>query len=347
LLLALGLLFPFAVIVGQISREKQSGQKELMKMMSVQESDIGGSWLCSFIAFHVPTSLLAALASSFLYASSSFGLLWLFWIMALYSVIVFGMFIAACFSKAYQALLIGVSFYLAGILLSIVSSINSISPHLLQLLSVHPMFAFCRGIELLGFLDDHRGLGRHSMTYTEPGSTFDFALVYKSLLTSIIVNGTLCWYLNRKYGLGEGLPWWFPFAPTYWLRPAESFTSFATTPDSGDHSDDNVHARIPVENVGDFHKRQGALGLNIDVINLRKKFGNKSAVDGLTVNFYCGEVTALLGQNGTNSRTRYACPYDLLLITCRCWKDYIAQDSYWLDRTIFGFSHCRWTECER
>jgi hypothetical protein len=305
LLLALGLLFPFAIIVGQITREKQLGQKELMKMMSVQESDIGGSWFCSSLVFHAPTSLLAALASSFLYSVSSFWLLWLFWIMTLISVIVFGMLMAAFFSKAHQALLIGVTFYLAGIFLSIVSSINTISAHLLQLLSLHPMFAFCRGIELLGFLNGHDGLGWHSMNYAEPGSTFDFALVYISLLTSIIVNGTICWYINRKHGL-EMLPWWFPFSPRYWLRPAESFASYTTTPDyTTDHTDDNATTRTPIENVGDFHKRQGSLGLNIDVINLRKIFGNRSAVDGLNVAFYCGEVTALLGQNGTNALVRH------------------------------------------
>ena len=46
------------------------------------------------------------------------------------------------------------------------------------------------------------------------------------------------------------------------------------------------------------------LPIGISLHNLRKKFkGGKVSVDGLTVNFYQGQVTAFLGQNGAGKTT--------------------------------------------
>lgn len=41
----------------------------------------------------------------------------------------------------------------------------------------------------------------------------------------------------------------------------------------------------------------------IKIRSLRKQYGNKMAVDGLTMDFYKGEITALLGHNGAGKTT--------------------------------------------
>ena len=46
------------------------------------------------------------------------------------------------------------------------------------------------------------------------------------------------------------------------------------------------------------------LPVGISLHNLRKKFkGGKVAVDGLTVNFYQGQITAFVGHNGAGKTT--------------------------------------------
>ena len=54
------------------------------------------------------------------------------------------------------------------------------------------------------------------------------------------------------------------------------------------------HSSVPFEVVD----RRSGEGDDIVIRNLRKTFGKKHAVDGLSLTMYTGHVTALLGHNG-------------------------------------------------
>ena len=82
-----------------ICREKELRQKELMKMMSVTESDIGWSWFISYLVVYVVVATLCAVVSMQLYENSDPLILWVFWILTFVSLIVFSMFIAASSAK--------------------------------------------------------------------------------------------------------------------------------------------------------------------------------------------------------------------------------------------------------
>ncbi|MGK3747405.1 MAG: hypothetical protein ACI90V_014269, partial [Bacillariaceae sp.] len=58
-------------MVRYIVLEKELRQKELMKMMSVKESDIGWSWFVFFFVFHFVTALGTAAVSTQLFESSA------------------------------------------------------------------------------------------------------------------------------------------------------------------------------------------------------------------------------------------------------------------------------------
>jgi ABC-type uncharacterized transport system ATPase subunit len=62
--------------------------------------------------------------------------------------------------------------------------------------------------------------------------------------------------------------------------------------------DEAAVAGSPFEPVSDALKKQGAEGKNIEIHGLRKTFGEKIAVDGLSLSMYSGQITALLGHNG-------------------------------------------------
>ena len=56
---------------------------------------------------------------------------------------------------------------------------------------------------------------------------------------------------------------------------------------------------IPVESISDTMKKQQSRGnINVHIHGLRKQFGKKTAVDGLSLSMYSGQITALLGHNG-------------------------------------------------
>ena len=117
LLVTLGLLYPVAAMIRYITREKEHGQKELLKTMSATESDIGLSWFVSFFGLHIFTATLTALASSQLYENSDMIYLWIFWVFTFLAVVVFCMFVSTFTSKSVRAIMIGLLVFFVGIFL--------------------------------------------------------------------------------------------------------------------------------------------------------------------------------------------------------------------------------------
>lgn len=99
LLVTLGLLYPVANIISYICREKEFRQKELMKMMSVTEWQIGSSWFFSFACLYIIGATLCAVVSVKLYENSDAFLIWIFWVLTYMSLIVFAMFLSTFSSK--------------------------------------------------------------------------------------------------------------------------------------------------------------------------------------------------------------------------------------------------------
>ena len=99
------------------------------------------------------------------------------------------------------------------------------------------------------------------------------------------------WYLNRtvKPDSGQSLPLWFPFTRAYWLPG-----SIHHHVGDSDLFEEENHSSVPFEVVD----RRSGEGDDIVIRNLRKTFGKKHAVDGLSLTMYTGHVTALLGHNG-------------------------------------------------
>jgi ATP-binding cassette subfamily A (ABC1) protein 3 len=122
-------------------------------------------------------------------------------------------------------------------------------------------------------------------------SLFFQALSY--LVLDTIVWGFLAFYFNRviRPDYGQALPPWFPFQRSYWMP------STARAPrDDTDERHDN--AGIPDEPVGPALLRQNEENKTLEIHRLRKVFGEKVAVDGVTLSMYSGQITALLGHNG-------------------------------------------------
>lgn len=136
LLVTLGLLYPVASMIGYITREKQQGQKELVKMMSATELDIGWSWFMSFFLFNVVTATITAAVSMALFENSKGSYLWLFWLLTFLAIVVFAMLLSTFTSKSTRAIMIGLLIFFIGAFLTFAVDFEDGSSSLIGLISL-------------------------------------------------------------------------------------------------------------------------------------------------------------------------------------------------------------------
>lgn len=262
-------------------------------MLSVTESDIGWSWFTSFFLFHFVTALCTAAAADALYVKSGFVIMFIFWLLAFTAIITFSFTIAAIFTKATTATLIGLLVTFIGYFLTLAADFQDGSAGVIALVSLHPIAAIAYGMQEIGRLEDE-GVGATATTIgsTDSPSGYTFANSLSALFISTILWGFVTFYLNRvvRSDFGQALPWYFLFTKSYWCG-AKHVDDSSDDNDSGDKA-----ANVPVEQVGDGLNSQIKEGRGIAIRGLRKQFGDKTAVDGLSLTMYPGQVTALLGK---------------------------------------------------
>ena len=282
-------------MISYVVKEKELRQKELMKMMSVAESDIGWSWFSTFFLFNILSATLTAVVANQVYENSDNFFMWIFWVYAFTAITNFCLGIAACTSKTTRAVLIGVLLFLAGYFISISVDYTTGSGSVLNLVSLHPVVALSFGLQEIGRLEDlGLGISSDSIDFSELESGYTFRQALNSLVADAILWGILSWYLNRviRPDYGQAQPFYFPFTKNYWC-PGR-----VTSHENEELEGGEVNEQVPIEPVGDALKRQSAEGQSIEIKNLVKKFDDKVAVDGLNLTMYSGQITALLGHNG-------------------------------------------------
>mmetsp|Transcript_3366 Transcript_3366/g.4864 ORF Transcript_3366/g.4864 Transcript_3366/m.4864 type:complete len:1961 (-) Transcript_3366:133-6015(-) len=309
LLVTLGLLYPVSTVIRAITSEKELKQKELMKIMSVTDSDLGWSWFLSYFLFHLMTTIVATIMTSILYANADPALLFIFWLLTFLSAItVFGMFISSWNSKATRATLIGILLFFIGYFLTLSADYQDGSAGTISAVSLHPVAAFAYGLQEIGRLED-LGVGVTWDTFAETDSPsgFTFNTALSNLIRAAIVWGIFTWYFNRVIpsDFGQPLPWYFPFTSSYWCGINKDTAVAAGGAGNDPSSTVNLtdDPNIPIEPVSDALKEQESEGRCIQIKGLKKQFGEKTAVDGLNLSMYNGQITALLGHNGAGKTT--------------------------------------------
>jgi ATP-binding cassette, subfamily A (ABC1), member 3 len=310
-LLALGLLFSVASMISYLVQEKELRQKEMLKMMSVTEFDIEFSWFITFMLFNAVTSLLCTIVSSYLFPFSEPLMLLVFWLLTFLSLTLYSTALAACSSKATRGILVGLLFFFSGLFVSLLFPIRLTSPTVVSILMIHPVTVFSYAIDLLGALDDVKvGLTSESVSYVHYYNQCSFRQMFMGYLYSCVFWFALTWYLNRsiapEYGQAAEV-WYFPFTLSYWksfyrrrtngqIRGEENAALEGPVAEDVHINDDGTPA---VEGVSESLRKQSTNGESIEILNLSRHFGDKAAVDGLNLSMYNGQITALLGHNGT------------------------------------------------
>uniref|UniRef100_A0A8C1IGH6 ATP-binding cassette, sub-family A (ABC1), member 4a n=1 Tax=Cyprinus carpio TaxID=7962 RepID=A0A8C1IGH6_CYPCA len=164
--------------------------------------------------------------------------------------------------------------------------------------SLMSQVAFGFGTEYLSRYEE-QGLGLqwdNIQTSLLEGDEFSFLISIIMMVLDTVLYGILAWYLDNvfpgQYGIGR--PFYFPIQPSYWLNRPEPLKQ-------GDHGfKPNNHYFILF-----FEPEPSGLVAGVCVENLYKMFSGSSrpAVDGLSITFYEGQITAFLGHNGAGKTT--------------------------------------------
>jgi len=188
-----------------------------------------------------------------------------------------------------------------GAFLTIAIDFNKVSPGLVSFITLHPVTAFTYGITTIGRLEDlSLGVTSTTIDFTESNNGYSIMTTMRWLGIDALLWGFLSYYLNRvvPQNSGQNLPPWFPFMPSYWVptlrKPNREIV------DAGREA--NVSGAV-VEEVGVNLKKQAKLGQSIEIGKIRKSYGEKIAIDDLTLSMYSGQITALLGHNGAGKTT--------------------------------------------
>lgn len=205
------------------------------------------------------------------------------------------MLLATFFTKSTTATLVGLLVFFVGYFVTLAADYATGSAQTISLVSLHPIGALSYGLQEIGRLED-AGIGVTGSTFATSDNTsgFTFLSALQSLLFDSVFWGFWVWYLNRvlRSDYGQPLPFYFPFTRRYWC-PGSASPAFAL----GDQETKYAEG-VPVEPVTDALRAQSVNGEGIEIRSLRKVFGDKTAVDGLSLSMYKGQVTALLGHNG-------------------------------------------------
>ncbi|XP_074193488.1 phospholipid-transporting ATPase ABCA7 isoform X2 [Rhinolophus sinicus] len=154
--------------------------------------------------------------------------------------------------------------------------------------------AFGFGCESLALLEEQgEGVQWHNMGTRPAVDVFSLAQVSGLLLLDAMLYGLSTWYLEAvcpgQYGIPE--PWDFPFRRSYWFgpRPPKGPTLPPDPKDPKELVEEAPPGLIP----------------GVSIRGLEKHFpGNPTpALRGLSLDFYQGHITALLGHNGAGKTT--------------------------------------------
>uniref|UniRef100_A0A673INR0 P-type phospholipid transporter n=1 Tax=Sinocyclocheilus rhinocerous TaxID=307959 RepID=A0A673INR0_9TELE len=160
--------------------------------------------------------------------------------------------------------------------------------HMISLMS---QVAFGFGTEYLSRYEE-QGLGLqwdNIQTSLLEGDEFSFFISIIMMAVDTVLYGVLAWYLDNvfpgQYGIGR--PFYFPIQPSYWLNRPELECWF-------------LFVLLLF-----FEPEPSGLVVGVCVENLYKMFSGSSrpAVDGLSITFYEGHITAFLGHNGAGKTT--------------------------------------------
>jgi len=291
----------------RIVEEKETGVKELMKMMGLKTWMLWLGWVVNALLVNVFTVtiitvlLKVSFGNSAVLPNSDFFLVWVILLFYCVAGVTFCFVIASFFSRPTLAMSVGIILWILSYSATTypVTIGNTVEPGVKLLSAILPNTAINWGFSLiLSWETTGEGLSWRNFFIPPSGKEGDISvgLVWVMFMVDIVIYSILTWYIDSvmpgKYGIAK--PWYFFVMPSYWCSHTLSDTSYSNKQENNNRKFEdppsNLHVGIKIKNLYKVFQSLGG-------------FNKKVAVDGITLDIYNGEITALLGHNGAGKTT--------------------------------------------
>lgn len=283
--------------IKRVVEEKDSGVKELMKMMGLKSWMIWTGWILhNFFVYAISITIITYVSCFELYAGKgkllNFTnplLLWIFLVMYMITGIFFSFAISSLFNRPLIALIAGsmawcLSYSIPSNFLKPTTSIIIRAISMLL-----PNVAVVDAYSAISSLES-QGIGLQFSTLFTSGknnNSFSVGFILFMFIVDCFLYGFIAWYLDSvmpgEYGIAK---------PFHFLCKW-----------SNKKTDNNVMEPISKSNSRLFEKPSNKYEVGISIQNLHKHYGNFHAVNGVNIDLYKGQITALLGHNGAGKTT--------------------------------------------
>eukprot|EP00941_MAST-03F_sp_MAST-3F-sp1_P001419 g1419.t1 len=331
-------VFAFAVpvknLLNKIVFERESGIREGMKMMGLNDTALIGSWIITYIfQFSVTMAIVTVICQMFMFSNSSTLYLFTFFFCFGISTIAFCYLVSSFFSKATTAGVLGALIFFGTFFTYFSVSLES-NEEIVRLVSLTGSAAFGLGIDVISrFEGSEIGITAETFDANGPNHLSLFAFCAHMLFDALlyVVLGRYFELVVPKDKVVTLHPLFF-LLPSYWCPGCCSTKGKANkgtmmlAKEQGEKNRvadglANVNGGHPNENENEngqshshferltlIQQKQLASNRCVEIRNLRKEFqtadgSTKVAVAGLNAQFFEDEIFVLLGHNGAGKTT--------------------------------------------
>nr|XP_031327040.1 ATP-binding cassette sub-family A member 3-like [Camelus dromedarius] len=292
-------------IVRSIVWEKENRLKEYQLTIGIKNWMLWAAYFCTFFFFYI--FIIASICVLFftkasiirepLFRYSDYSFIFIFLMCYAIASIFFAFMISTFFSKARMAASAGSFLYFASFFPfnSVAQNYGHITLTRKVAACLSSNVALALGIKLLVKLEIKRIGVKWNNLWTPASLDDNLVLGHMSgmLLLDAFLYGLATWYIENvfpgKYGVPK--PWYFFLMRSYW------FGQPRIERNKGEVKDCEV-----TQNKY-FEPEPTSLVAGIQIKNLYKEFGDKVAINNMSLNLYKGQITILLGQNGAGKST--------------------------------------------
>ncbi|CAG9334832.1 unnamed protein product [Blepharisma stoltei] len=294
--LVISYIVPVCRMLSLIVQEKEYKIKEMMMIMGLSNKAYWLSWLTYYLSIYTVIAVVGSFISISLFKYSAPGIMFLFfWLYGL-SCMTFSILISMLFSKSRSAVMLGLMIFLISYFMSFAVSDPSLDESSKTAASLLPNIALTLGCDVLAQLENGQvGVQNDNTDSVVNNYTFGTCIIFLAIDTGIFT--ILALYLDQVWPTEWGVkrPWYFLFTKSFWVTSSKNAHE--------DLFNDEVSWGDNVEKVEGDLEKQKENGKALLIRNFRKVFGNKVAVEDISLDIYNGQIFALLGHNGAGKTT--------------------------------------------
>ncbi|VVC36007.1 ABC transporter-like,P-loop containing nucleoside triphosphate hydrolase,AAA+ ATPase domain,ABC [Cinara cedri] len=293
----LSFLLMCSYTIKRIVEEKDSGVKELMKMMGLKSWMIWTGWILhNFFVYAISITLITSICcfKTFIVKGQLLNhtnplLFWIFLVMYMIAGIFFSFSISSVFNRPLVALIAGSMSWCLSYSLPTTLLTSTTHIHIKTFFMLFPNYAVTNAFNVISSLES-QGIGLQFSTLFTTGNSnnhFSVGFILIMFIIDCFLYGFIAWYIDLvmpgKYGIAKPLYFF-----CNWFQ---------------NKTDEDTIERISKNSNKLYEKPPEDYEVGISVLNLYKRFGNLYAVNGVNLDLYKGQITALLGQNGAGKTT--------------------------------------------